>query len=137
MKHEMTVNWKDGHVFETTIMDHTVTVDGIPQEGSTGAGPTPKPLLLMSLAGCTGIDVVNILKKMRVVFDQLQIQVTGTTAETHPMYYKQIRVEYIFRGKELDPSKLEKAVQLSENQYCGVRSSLRSDIVFETIITIL
>jgi putative redox protein len=83
-------------------------------------GPRPKPLLLAGLGGCTGMDVISILRKMRVEPEYFNVVVLAESTNEHPMYYKKIHIEYQFRGKDLPMDKLEKAVNLSQERYCGV-----------------
>jgi putative redox protein len=97
-----------------------VSVDSHVKFGGQGKGPRPKPLLLFSLAGCTGMDVVSLLKKMRVDFTDFKIKVSAELTEDHPKYYHKIHLTYLFSGEDLDAGKIEKAVNLSQDKYCGV-----------------
>ena len=110
--------------FETTIGDHTIILDADPKVGGNNKGPRPKPLLLASLAGCTGMDVVSLLGKMRVEFKDLEVKVNGELTSEHPRYYHKIHITYILKGVDLDHSKIEKAVTLSQEKYCGVSAML-------------
>jgi len=76
------------------------------------------------LGGCTGMDVVSMLKKMRVEFESLNIEVEGELTDEHPKVYHTITINYIFKGKGLPMEKLEKAVNLSQDRYCGVTAML-------------
>lgn len=117
--------WLENMAFEVDINGHQMILDGSREIGGENRGPTPKPLLLASLAGCTGIDVVSILNKMRVEFERFSISVTATLTEEHPRIYDKIFVTYKFKGQGLPVDKLEKAVQLSEEKYCGVSAMLK------------
>jgi putative redox protein len=80
---------------------------------------SPMELLLMGLAGCTGIDVVNILEKKRQPLENFQVKVRGKRAEDYPMVYTEIEVEYLLWGMGLNPKAVEQAIQLSEEKYCS------------------
>ena len=110
--------------FEATVNDHKIILDAVEAVGGKDRGPRPKPLLLVSLGGCTGMDVVSILKKMRVDFQGLNVEVEGELTNEHPMYYHTINIRYLFKGKDLPMDKLEKAVSLSQERYCGVTAML-------------
>ena len=106
--------------FEADIDSHNIVFDADKEFGGQDLGPTPKPLLLTSLAGCTGMDVTSLLKKMRVEVEEFEVNVSGQLTDEHPKYYSTIHVEYIFKGSDLNKEKLEKAVNLSQERYCGV-----------------
>lgn len=111
--------------FEAESEGHRITLDAGEAVGGQNRGPKPKPLLLVSLAGCTGMDIVSLLKKMRVKIYDLQIDVQGEPTEEHPVYYKKIKLTYSFKGPDLDHEKIEKAVRLSQERYCGVSYTLQ------------
>ncbi len=89
-------------------------------------GPAPMELMLISLAGCTGMDVIAIMEKKRQPMTNLQVRVEGERAATHPKVYTKIHVEYIAYGKGIDPKALERAIELSATKYCSVQAMLRS-----------
>jgi putative redox protein len=120
MKEEIIARWADGMSFDSTIDEVEITVDSHVKFGGQGKGPRPKPLLLFSLAGCTGMDVLSLLKKMRIEFTDFKIKVTADLTEDHPKYYHKIHLTYLFSGEGLDAGKIEKAVNLSQDKYCGV-----------------
>lgn len=122
--------------FEVTQDNHTFYLDATETVGGKNKGPRPKALLLSGLAGCTGMDVVSILKKMKVVDFKLEISVSANLTEEHPKVYNKIFIEYIFEGKDLPTEKIKKAVYLSETKYCGVSAMLRQTAEIETKITI-
>lgn len=122
-KHIITTNWKGGLAFETNLNGHVVTMDAPVESGGNNTGPGPKRLLLVALSGCTGMDIVSILQKMRVDFEDLQISVEGVLAEEHPKRYEKMHVIYTLKGKNLPHDKVEKAVKMSEDTYCGVRAT--------------
>jgi putative redox protein len=101
-----------------------VVVDVPPDEGGENAGPTPMELLLMSQAGCTGMDVISILRKQRQQVTGYEIRVHGIRADQHPKVYVDIEVEHVVTGHQIDPGALERAIELSETKYCSVSRTL-------------
>ena len=124
MKQTSTANWLGKMAFDIELNDHHFTIDADPKVGGENKGPRPKALLLSSLAGCTGMDVVSILKKMKVDDYRLKLNVEGELTEEHPKIYHTINLNYIFNGKDLPAEKLKRAVELSETRYCGVTEML-------------
>ncbi len=122
---KVSVNWSGDMAFEVELNGFKLTIDADEKVGGQNKGPRPKPLTLASLGGCTGMDVISILKKMRVEPDEFNIEVSGELTEEHPKYYHKIHIKYLFKGKELDEAKIEKAVNLSQDRYCGVSELLR------------
>lgn len=120
MKTSLNINWIDGMAFESEINGHKIVIDADETVGGNNRGPRPKPFMLLALAGCTGLDVVSILKKMRVELDNFSVEVEANSTEEHPKHYDEMKVIYKFWGKDLSMEKLEKAVNLSEERYCGV-----------------
>jgi putative redox protein len=106
--------------FETEINGHKIVVDAKAESGGEDLGPRPKPFMLAALGGCTGMDVVSILKKMRVEFKSLNVVVEGELTDEHPRYFNKMHVIYEIAGDNLPMEKVEKAVALSEERYCGV-----------------
>ena len=100
MKEEIIARWADGMSFDSTIDEVEVTVDSHVKFGGQGKGPRPKPLLLFSLAGCTGMDVVSLLNKMRVEFTDFKIKVTADLTDEHPKYYHKIHLTYLIWLRE-------------------------------------
>ncbi len=118
------VRWLDGLAFETmTTSGHHGIVDSPAGEGKN-RGPSPMELLLVGLAGCTGMDVIDILRKKRLAVTGLEVRVEGVRAETYPMVYTQLDVVYLVRGKDIPASAVEQAIQLSEEKYCGAGAML-------------
>ncbi len=121
-----------GMSFDVELDGHHFDIDSDAEFGGQDRGPKPKKLLLSALAGCTGMDVVSILKKMRMPFDEFWIEVDGDLNDAEPSVYTAFQVRYCFRGKELDKAKIEKAVSLSQEKYCGVSFMFRSFATIET-----
>ncbi len=113
-------NWAEGMRFETEINGHKLILDAAEDNGGTNQGPRPKALMLAALAGCTGMDVISILKKMRVDVTDFSIEIEANLTEEHPKHYDAMKVIYKFKGNNLEMEKLQKAVSLSEERYCGV-----------------
>ncbi len=114
------VRWVEGHEFEgTTGSEHHVTLDSPIKAGGKNHGPSPMELLLLGMAGCTGIDVIDIMKKKRQAVTGLQVRVEGIRADEPPAVYTDIEVVYIVHGKDISPKALEDAIHLSETKYCG------------------
>ncbi len=120
MKETLSINWIEGMAFESEINGHKLVIDAVEAVGGQDKGPRPKPLMLLSLAGCTGMDVISILKKMRVDLDNFSVEVKSNMTEEHPKHYDEMKVIYKFWGNDLPIEKLQKAVNLSEERYCGV-----------------
>ncbi len=120
MKHHVVTHWKHDMVFEADVNGHKLVMDAPEPSGGKNEGPRPKPLMLAALAGCTGMDVVGMLKKMRVSYDTFSIHIEAETAEDFPKHYTGMKVIYEFSGKDLPKDKLERAVDLSREKYCGV-----------------
>lgn len=124
--HEVQAEWQDGMHFLANPPGGEISIDAKEEFGGQGKGNRAKPLMLTSLAGCTGIDVMSIVNKMRLKIDRLNIEVKGQLTDDHPKVYKTTHVIYNFYGKDLDHEKLEKAVELSFNKYCGVITMFKS-----------
>lgn len=136
MKHTIATVWKGKMSFDAEIDGHKLMMDAAPENGGEDKGPSPKKLMLAALSGCTGMDVVSILKKMRVDFDELKIQVDGDVTEEHPKQYEKMHVIYEFTGKNLPIEKIQKAVRMSEDTYCGVGAFYRKAIKISSEIVI-
>lgn len=114
---KITAKWLGNMDFEAyNERNHKVFMSNM--EGTIG--PTPMELVLMGLGGCTGLDVVSILEKMRVPFDRFEIEVSGERAEDHPRVFKKVSVVYRLWGSELPEDKVARAVQLTQEKYCSV-----------------
>ncbi len=125
MSNKVDCTWKGDMAFEAEVNDFKLLMDADEAVGGKNQGPRPKPLTLVSLGGCTGMDVVSILKKMRIEPEFFNIEVSGELTEEHPRYYHKVHLEYQFKGKDLPLDKIEKAVTLSQDRYCGVSELLK------------
>jgi putative redox protein len=130
------LNWKDKMAFDAEVNGHIIPLDADERVGGEDYGARPKPLTLVSLGGCTGMDVVSILAKMRVNLDGFNVSVSGELTDEHPKYFHKIHIIYTFKGKDLPMDKLEKAINLSQDRYCGVTAMLNkvAEISHEIII---
>lgn len=119
------VTWDDGMSFTTETDGFKQVIDSHPDFGGRGLGPKPKPFLLTALGGCTAMDVISMLNKMRVKYDSFNVNVEGSLSEEHPKYYNKIHIIYEVVGEDIPVDKIQKAVDLSEERYCGVSFMLR------------
>ena len=133
MSHKTTTHWKGGMQFESdNPSGKTVLMDTVVNGQSERFGLSPKAMMLSSLAGCSGVDIVEILEKMKVVDYKLSIDAEGFLTDEHPRYYHKVHVDYHFYGKDLNPKKINKSVTLSVEKYCGVMEMFRQ---FATVTT--
>ncbi len=125
MSHKITTNWKGNMLFDSdNPSGHHVLMD-TDVEGKAREGLSPKALMLSSLAGCSGLDVVSILDKMKIDNYDLKMEVEGLLTDEHPKYYHTVILDYHFTGKDLNQEKINRAVQLSIDKYCGVMEMFR------------
>lgn len=101
-------------------------IDASPEDGGEGEGLRPKALMLSSLAGCSGLDVASMIRKMRLQVNDFRIDIDATLSETQPQTYTKVVLAYHFYGEQLDRPKLERAVRLSVEKYCGVFEMFRT-----------
>ncbi len=134
---KVSATYNSGMAFTHTINQHEFITDTSAADGGTESGPGPKRLMLSSLAGCTGIDVVSILNKMRVAFSQFSIEVEGELTETEPKIYDKVTVIYHIKLAEDQQEKMEKAVNLSAEKYCGVMAMFKMFATVQTKIIYL
>jgi putative redox protein len=123
---EVKVSWQDGMAFRVDQDGHSFTIDAMAEHGGRDLGPQPKGLMLAALAGCTAMDVASILGRMRVQIERFEVSVKGELTEEHPKKFISATTTYRLWGEQL-PDKLKKvrrAVQLSEENYCGVSATL-------------
>jgi len=133
---EAIVKWTSGMAFEGHQDGFVLGLDADSSFGGQGKGPMPKTLLLTALGGCTAMDVVSILKKMQVSLEGFEVQASGDLTEEHPRVLKAIHLKYVFRGRDLPMDKLQRAVALSQEKYCGVSAMLaKACPITHTIVT--
>lgn len=112
--------FKSGMNFTADVNGHSIEIDTDQAGGGNNIGTRPKVLMLVSLAGCSGLDVVSILNKMRVNFSDLAIKIDGRLTETEPKVYDDVVVHYTIKVDKVDEAKVKKAIKLSQEKYCGV-----------------
>ena len=117
--------WLGEMAFEGDINGHKIVIDADPAVGVQDKGPRPKPFMLLALGGCTAMDVISILKKMRVEVDSFNVRVEGYLTDEHPKHFYKMHVIYEFTGKNLPVDKLKTAIELSEERYCGVSATYK------------
>ena len=116
----ISVNWVDGLLLVgKSDSGHTITMDGPPESGGENLGVRPMEMLLLGVAGCTMIDVVTTLKKMRQDLSHLETKINAERATDHPKVFTDIHIQFVVKGKDLDPKKVDKAITLSAEKYCS------------------
>jgi len=135
--HSVTTLFNAPMAFTASIDGHDVKMDATADDGGEDSGPSPKRLMLASLAGCTGIDIVSILNKMKVQFSDFSIGVHAALSAEHPQIYNLVKITYKIKLAEEDKSKMIKAVSLSTEKYCGVFAMFSSFAKMDTEIDYL
>ena len=123
-----TTTWKSDMAFDAEFDGHHVGMDASAELGGKDSGFRPKSLLLAALSGCTGIDVVSLLKKMRVEYRAFRIRAEAETSDEIPKVFKSLHLVYEFEGADLPLDKLQRAVSLSQERYCSVSLMLRKAV---------
>ncbi len=132
------LSWDGGLRFTSSdAYGHSVTVDAPQNDGDEFAGFMPGELLLTSLAGCSGIDVVGILARQRQQVTGLQIKVKGMQSPEAPWSWEDVELEYILSGKDLRPALVERAIELSEDRYCSVGATIAGRTNVTSTFTII
>ena len=134
--HTIQTNWRENNIFDTEIDGHTITIDNPAEAGSDSAGPGPKKLLLVAAAGCTGLDIVTMARKMRIDLKKFDIRIRAEVAEELLKQYTSLHVIYEFEGDELPKEKLEKACKMSFDTYCGVLAMYKKavPVTYEVVV---
>lgn len=135
MSTKIELNWKGQMLFESVAPEGNVMIDAGPDSGGQGKGLRPKAMMLSSLAGCSGMDIASLLKKMRAEVEDFKIEVEANLTEEDPKFYDKVHVVYRFFGSDFKKAKIEKAVKLSVEKYCGVMEMFRqfADVTTEII----
>ncbi|MGE5481094.1 MAG: OsmC family protein [Chloroflexota bacterium] len=110
----------------TNSRNHTTRFDTVAQYGGDDSGPTPMEALLEALAACSMLDVVSILRKKRVEFEELNVQVEGERSEKHPKVFTKVRMIYSLTSETADIKDLERSIELSHGSYCSVSAMFRA-----------
>ena len=128
----ITTKWLGNMQFESTNPSSlTLNIDAGPDDGGEGKGLRPKALMLSGLAGCSGLDVASLIKKMKLEVDDFHIETIANLTDEHPKFYDAVTIEYHFHGKNLAEKKLQRAVDLSVEKYCGVMEMFRKFATLE------
>lgn len=123
---QITTKWLGNMAFESNNPSgHKLTIDAGPDDGGKGEGFRPKALMLSSLAGCSGLDVAMLIRKMKLEVKDFSIDIKANLTDEHPKFYDKVIVEYHFYGDQLEEKKLQRAVDLSVEKYCGVMEMFR------------
>lgn len=126
MIHNVTTTWKGKMQFEATNPSgETLLMNAGEENGGEGAGLRPKAMMLASLAGCSGLDVASLIEKMKLEVADFKIETSANLTEEHPKVYNAVTIEYHFYGNNLNEKKLQRAVDLSVEKYCGVMEMFR------------
>jgi putative redox protein len=131
--------WIEGLQFAATPpSNHAILLDGSQKGGGLDSAVHPGELILLGLAGCTGMDVISLLQKMRVEVSGFEVQVEAEPAKEHPKWWEKIHLTYVVEGKDVPEDKLKKAINLSQDKYCSVSATLRNkvEITYGTEITL-
>lgn len=121
MSKTVSVKWVEGMEFQaTTGSGHSITLDARPEVGGQDHGARPAEMVLVGLGGCTGMDVISILRKMRQDVTGFEMEVSGEERTEHPKSYQRIEVRYKLWGNDIAPEKAERAIRLSRDRYCVV-----------------
>lgn len=120
MADQISINWKDNLAFDAEADGHKIIMDASLEGGGSNLGIRPKKLMLTALAGCSGMDVISILKKMKIEPEIFNVRVSGELTEEHPKHYISMHIIYEFKGETLPLDKIKRAIKLSEETYCGV-----------------
>ncbi|MPN48429.1 Protein YhfA [bioreactor metagenome] len=135
-KTNISAKLKGNMAFEMDINGHTVITDASAENGGNDLGPSPKALLLAGLIGCSGIDIMSITKKLKVELDDVNVDIEAEVRDEDPKIYNYIKVIYRFKGKNVQYDKVERAVKLSMEKYCGVSAMLEKavPITYEVVV---
>lgn len=131
-KHQVELDWKGELSFNIGVDEHLIVLDGIDEH----KGLCPKPLMLSSLAGCTAMDVVTVLREGRSPFKTFHVHVSGELSKEKPQTYTKVHITYSFGGNKLDESQIREAVRLSVEEQCGVLLMFKkfADVSYEIVL---
>jgi putative redox protein len=106
---------------------HEISMDGPEEHGGSDSAPRPMELILMGLGGCTAMDAISILRKKKQDITGLEINLKGARAESHPMRYENVELEFVVRGRRVDEKAAKRAIELSMDKYCSVKFTLERE----------
>jgi putative redox protein len=140
MAHEVETQWMGKMQFNALVNGHTIVMDAPERVGGEDNGPIPKPFVLTALSGCTGMDIITLLRKGKKEVDSFDIKVTGELSKEAPIQYTSIHLVYSFKGDESNKETALGAVSDSQEKYCGVSSMLKKimpvtwDIIYNNLL---
>ncbi|MDH3943284.1 MAG: OsmC family protein [Anaerolineae bacterium] len=127
------VNWKGGMEFTGAAQSgYRVDLSSSAAVGGSEQGFRPKELLGVSLAGCTAMDVISILKKKRQNVSGFEVRIHPIDSDSHPHVWTHVHIEYLISGEDIDPAAVERAIELSTTKYCPVQAMLKPSVEIET-----
>ncbi len=121
---EAKIKWTQGLSFDVSIRDHQQKMDAKKDLGGEDLGPNPKEFVLAGLCGCTGMDVVSLLKKFRISYNYFEVSAESEQTTTHPHVFSEVHLHFMLVGENIEAAKFEKAADLSMTRYCGVSAML-------------
>ncbi len=130
------VTLKDGMLFNGELHGFDIPIDAAEQFGGRNLGPQPKGLVLTSLVGCTAMDVISMLRKMKSEPEEFSVEAETELTDEHPKVFKSILITYRLKGGDVSREKVEKAVKLSLEKYCGVSAMLKKAAPIEHKVVI-
>jgi putative redox protein len=132
------VTYVDGLQFVGTgSSKHAIVMDGSPDSGGNNTASRPMELLIIGLGGCSGMDVISILKKKKQLVTGLEIKVKSESVDDYPKKFKEINLEFIVKGRDISEAAVKRAVQLSMDKYCSVKASLEGSAQISFSYTII
>ncbi|MBL0048026.1 MAG: OsmC family protein [Bacteroidetes bacterium] len=123
--HQVITKWEGKMHFTSEVNEHTIHLDKLQQHGGDNFGPRPKPLILSAIGGCAGMEIMGILDKMRLKIDAFEMEVSGELTDTQPKMYKEIILKINIKSAATEHQKIERAVHLAIDKYCGVIAMAR------------
>lgn len=124
-QHEIETQWMGKMQFNSLINGHTIVMDAPARVGGEDNGPIPKPFILTALSGCTGMDVVSLLRKANLAVEDLSLKVTGVLSKQPPLEYVSVHIVYDIKGKDADQPAVLNAISVSQEKICGVSQMLK------------
>jgi putative redox protein len=135
---EASMIWNQGLSFSGSAdSGFSLNLDAAAAAGGESHGFLPMELILLGLAGCTGMDVISILQKKRQTINGFEVRAKAKRASEHPRVFTHIDIEYVIRGKQVDPGAVERAIELSADRYCPAQAMLGKAVPIETHFTIV
>lgn len=129
---QLSLNWKKDLTFTSTVPDgHSLVVSNDADESGQRPGFAPLELMALSVAGCTGMDVISILQKKRQQVSALELRIHTERAERHPRVWTRVKIEYLITGKDIDPQAVERSIQLSAEKYCSAQNMINKAVPIE------